>query len=536
MLLITSAAYIDGELASEFGHIPPCFLPIGNRRLFQHQIKLAQESGITDIYISLPSDFEVEIVDANFFKKNNIKLIYVPSDISLGHSIAYCWSLFEGKYKNLNILFGDTLFVEKSLEMGDMVFLSKNDGYYERAKVEISNHSISNIESILSSPDDLIVAGFFSFIDGFRLIKLLHMSNYDFIEAIYNYFNGKKECFDILNGWLDLGHVTSYFRSRANMTTQRVFNGLNIDNYSVRKFSKNKIKMKAEYLWFKNIPDDLKKYTPSVYSFKEHDDFSEYSLEYIYSASLSDLAVFSKHHENTWLKIFEKVNEFIKIGGLKLSECDTSLISYEKLDDLYLRKTLSRLSEFSSQRKFDVSMPITLNGDKFPSLIDIAKITSEYISKPNKKHLSIVHGDLCFSNILYNFRSQSIKVLDPRGIDVDERLSILGDIRYEYAKFSHSVVGLYDFIIAGSYDVIEINPYDFRFNIYGSSLFEKIKNYYFEVFFDSNSLLFKEIMAINVHLFLSMLPLHSDDENRQLALMLNGVRLFSEYFSKEDNV
>ena len=40
MILITSAAYVTPGLASEFGKLPPCMLPVQNRRLYEHQIKL----------------------------------------------------------------------------------------------------------------------------------------------------------------------------------------------------------------------------------------------------------------------------------------------------------------------------------------------------------------------------------------------------------------------------------------------------------------------------------------------------------------
>ena len=45
-----SGAFVGQELESEFGKIPPSFLPLGNKRLFQHQIKLAPED--VDIFIS----------------------------------------------------------------------------------------------------------------------------------------------------------------------------------------------------------------------------------------------------------------------------------------------------------------------------------------------------------------------------------------------------------------------------------------------------------------------------------------------------
>jgi hypothetical protein len=39
-----------------------------------------------------------------------------------------------------------------------------------------------------------------------------------------------------------------------------------------------------------------------------------------------------------------------------------------------------------------------------------------------------------------------------------------------------------------------------------------------------------EIIAIVVHLFLSMLPLHSDRPDRQRAFLANALRLFHDHF------
>ena len=38
MLSITSGEYVESELFAEFGRIPPAFLPVGNKRLYTHQI------------------------------------------------------------------------------------------------------------------------------------------------------------------------------------------------------------------------------------------------------------------------------------------------------------------------------------------------------------------------------------------------------------------------------------------------------------------------------------------------------------------
>ena len=75
-----------------------------------------------------------------------------------------------------------------------------------------------------------------------------------------------------------------------------------------------------------------------------------------------------------------------------------------------------------------------------------------------------MHGDFCFSNILYDFKSQSIKVIDPRGLSGDgKEQSIYGDLRYDVAKLAHSVIGKYDFIIAGRFSYSEESQHDMNF-------------------------------------------------------------------------
>ncbi|WP_251821349.1 hypothetical protein [Campylobacter jejuni] len=40
MILITSAKYSSSDFTLEFGKIPPSFLPLGNKRLYEYQMEL----------------------------------------------------------------------------------------------------------------------------------------------------------------------------------------------------------------------------------------------------------------------------------------------------------------------------------------------------------------------------------------------------------------------------------------------------------------------------------------------------------------
>ena len=177
---------------------------------------------------------------------------------------------------------------------------------------------------------------------------------------------------------------------------------------------------------------------------------------------------------------------------------------------------MSRLSYLNLDEKY------TINGENVGSIRDIITELDKYIDKDSYKYNSIMHGDLCFSNILYDSRSNHIKLIDPRGVDNNKNISIYGDWRYDVAKLAHSVIGKYDFIIANRFKYKENSSTDIEFDIEYDNLYkvEELDNY-FDKFFD-----FKVYYPIMINLFLSMIPLHSDNNLRQKAMLANALKLY----------
>ena len=203
-------------------------------------------------------------------------------------------------------------------------------------------------------------------------------------------------------------------------------------------------------------------------------------------------------------------------------------IDLPNFNDFYAKKTYSRLNEFKNISNFDLKRPISLNGEEYPSLLQIVEITSGLIKPFKIDEACVSHGDFCFSNILYDFRKQNIKVIDPRGLDFENNQLIYGDIRYDVAKLAHSVIGLYDHIIAGYYELVENEPYNYNFKIYTNPIIENIQGKFLETKFTGKSFEELDTFPILIHLFLSMLPLHADNENRQKALIMNALRLYKK--------
>ena len=149
--------------------------------------------------------------------------------------------------------------------------------------------------------------------------------------------------------------------------------------------------------------------------------------------------------------------------------------------------------------------------------------SAKYISPVAAGHIGIVHGDYCFSNILFDSRTQALKLIDPRGVDSSGNVTVYGDMRYDVAKFYHSVVGCYDFIIAGRYTVDGS-----KISFFEQERLQRLSNIFDKVFFENGVFNKVEILAINVQLFISMLPLHSDRPDRQVAMLLNAERLYQQ--------
>ena len=511
MILITSAAYVTPGLASEFGKLPPCMLPVQNRRLYEHQIKLFSLE--EQIVLSLPKDYDLSSFDENRLRELGVDIILVPEGFSLGESIVYVLNVKSAYSEPIKILHGDTLF--KSIPKDDDVCaVSKPEDNYDWASA--------------STDMSTVYSGYFSFSNQSLLIRKITLNNYNFIKGVEAYNEICPLKCQVIPGWMDFGLVNTYYRSVSKLTTERVFNNLRVSKHSVCKSSKNKIKISAEANWFKSLPTDLKQYAPSLWDEGEKDDCAFYEIEYYYLSSLANLFVFGENKCFVWKEIINSCVEYLN------SEIKHRPLNIEEISDsnnkLYSEKTISRLEDYSQFCKVDLNRSWMINNKYVPSIRTIVEETTAMIGKNDNRFVSLMHGDPCFSNILYDFKSKSIKLIDPRGMDANGRVTIYGDFRYDVAKLAHSVLGLYDFIIGGIFNYHENSPYDLCFDIPINKDIRDTQEYFKSLTFGEYSLNELNTYPIMINLFLSMLPLHKDNPTRQKALLANALRLYLEMF------
>ncbi|GKX58429.1 aminoglycoside phosphotransferase family protein [Leminorella grimontii] len=510
MIIILSAQCVDQDLRAEFGEIPPTFLPVGNKRLYTYQIRnIRSENSGERIYLTLPKNFEIGPWDELALKDQDINIIRVDEDFSLGQSIAFCLaSTCTNEDEGVIIYYGDTLLrspVNLSNIGKDIIYTARSEFNYAWMKVN---------DGFEGNAD--VFCGILSVSNPQLLIRYLISTNFDFTKSLLKYNDVKKFEQEHRDDWLDFGHLNTFYDSKTIVTTERAFNELSINKYYVEKRSRKKEKLLAEANWFSNIPEDMACYSPMLISHGEEDKGYCYKLEYLYCPTLTELFVYGNHPQTIWGQIINSCFRFIE----RCYEIKAPSKSTDFYSSLVL-KNESRLDEFISKNPRFGKVIKDKCGNSF-FLRDILHDVHNFIRAESS--YSFIHGDFCFSNILYDFKKNDIKVIDPRGIDFNGKLSIYGDIRYDLAKILHSAIGKYDFIVSDRF-IIEDDGETLLLDIpeSGIDLAELIKKQ-----FETSSFSYIEILALTITLFLSMLPLHYDRPDRQQAFIATAIKLYKE--------
>lgn len=508
MILITSAAYCSPALVAEFGKLPPCMLPVQNKRLYEHQLALIPPD--MHVVLTLPQSYQISEYDAKKLANLGVEVLKISEQLSLGESVNEAISKVEEIKGPLYILHGDTLFSKLDFTVDAYAVANPEDEY-----------------SWAQSSGSKVYAGWFGFAEVKDFKEALRLNDMNFVKS-HSWYAKRHDVQDVeLPGWLDFGLVNSYYRSCSRMTTQRVFNDLKISRYGVRKYSRDKLKMRAESEWFKSLPYDMRHYAPALWDSGENAEKGYYEIEYFYNSTLANLWVYGENPLNTWKEIFTACAEFI--GDEYAHKPQDIEAVAEENDSLYVAKTKQRLKRFCDANGVSMDATWRINGQTTPSLQTILEELDEAISKQDVRFASLMHGDMCFSNILYDFKSKSIKVIDPRGLSADGHISMWGDMRYDVAKLAHSVLGMYDYIIGGRYTYRQCLAKDISLTFETHPILDDIQSYFKQMRFAGYTVDELSVYPIMILLFLSMLPLHADRLDRQNAFLANALRLYVEY-------
>ncbi|MBS6396175.1 MAG: capsular biosynthesis protein [Clostridiales bacterium] len=330
----------------------------------------------------------------------------------------------------------------------------------------------------------------------------------------------------LAENWFDIGHVDKYYNSKLEVQA-REFNHITIDKNRgiLRKSSDDKEKFIGEILWYLKLPADIEYVRPRIFSYSTsyHDPYV--SMEYYSYHTVHELFLYGDLNYHQWRDIFSRIR-FIYDDFKRYQVCDTGI--QPALKEVYLDKTLKRLDRLRENEQFSAFFHknMTINRVVYQSLDEICRLLEREIPAQlyDVDAFHIIHGDLCFANIMVDSNFSFIKVIDPRG--KFGSYDIYGDQRYELAKLFHSVDGKYDFIIKDLFRLdADAEQVRIDYNILERKRDFDLYEAFLQVFQDEIGESRRKIELIEALLFLSMIPLHGESLEHQYVMLATGIEI-----------
>ena len=313
----------------------------------------------------------------------------------------------------------------------------------------------------------------------------------------------------------------SDFKALISENSQtRYFNEIISDNGKFIKKSHEIEKLESEYIFLKNVPNDLKKYYVKVFDFSKNKKIASYSMEKLLGIDLSITLINGSMDSKDIINILNILKNYfqdVKKYGTK-TKCDTLSFMTNKNnvrhDELKSWKSYGRLDSF-------INFHTAFSGiNNLVICSNNALIKNK--STLNKSNSFFSHGDLCFSNMVFSEEKNEITFIDPRG---SQNGDAFRSPYYDLAKISHSLLGGYDYII-NNITMIQFDD-KMRATINFNGCMNSDNNTLFTDFADSLGYDIKLIRIVEASLFLSMLPLHTDDEKKVFMLALRASEILS---------
>lgn len=314
----------------------------------------------------------------------------------------------------------------------------------------------------------------------------------------------------------------------------RAYNFLEVDsdtNAIIYKRSKE-LRLADEADYYLNLPKELSVYFPRIFSYNSTNQLIELGLEYYAYNNLGNLMIHHQFDEEVWKKIFLFLMNF----SSRASTYSTRVNGANDCELMYINKTereyhklLLQFPYFLNEiERYDY---IYLNGKKLLTFHSMWPTFRKHIqSRYLVSHLTYIHGDLCFSNILYGQHPINgdvvLKFVDPRGSFGSTKS--YGDFYYDLAKIMHSCDGRYEYFITDNFKVTHLDQQRFELAFTGTSsdpIAEMWRNLLRQHNFDIT-----KVETLQGLIFIGMCARHYDSFERQKGMYLTGLRILNTVY------
>ena len=538
VLLVPSATLVPEELRLDLGPIPMGMIPLQGKPSIEH-ISGKYDSDVSRKVATMESR---ELIGDYISRKDNSWTeITLDDSSSLAETILKSLERIDIEDSMVYINFADTL-IEPVLEIDeDLIYYDEVDHRSRWTGFSTKDGKITKVtEKFKEHPNgsQKVFSGLFGISDPLKFRESLKESLESdedlspFFEALMNYLENQEYRLVKSDTWIDVGHLDTYHEAKKKFLNTRKFNELDVDSKKnvITKRSSDTEKLRPEIEWYEKMPQDLKPYTPRIYSSSFNASGSMIKMDYTGYPSLGELLLFGSHEGHIWNTIYSNIFQMLDEFESYTKELESGR-ARENLEEMYLEKTKRRMKKVKNSGGFEEFFEkdeIEIKGERYKSADYIYRNLERILEKRDiysQSRFFALHGDLNFSNILYDVRSGSIKLIDPRG-EFGE-FAVYGDMRYDLAKMRHSVSGKYDFVINDMFS-IEVDK-KVEYEIFETNLHREREEKFNQILkMEYGKEIYRDVKTIESLLFLSMVPLHSDYPERQRYMLSRGIELFNE--------
>ncbi len=535
MRVLIPAAKIVPEELQNLGKLPAIIYPVNKKIVFDYLLEQYQDD-CDEIKVICYEKAEKVHRRLSTYKNNKIIIQDLSEIGDLGHTVYEGLSGISGE---VIINFSDTIVLDNIQNIVGDCFFCSHDEVSDKWTFfdEIDNVIVEVYDKIQKKVigEKPLFVGVFKLTDAelFRKClkrafdkKILTMSTFYYALMLYS----KKIPMKAIStsNWFDIGHFDRYYDTQLEVKS-REFNHITIDRDRgiLKKISDDKEKFIGEILWYLKLPADIEYVRPRIFSYSTDYNAPYVSMEYYSYHTVHELFLYGDLSSSQWKDIFNRIR-FVCNDFKRYTVKDNSI--QNSLEDMYLHKTLSRLDKLRDDEHFVrfFENDISVNDIKYVSLNSVCKKLKKVIPQMlfDVDSFSIIHGDLCFANIMVDSNLSFVKLIDPRG--KFGSFDIYGDTMYEIAKLFHSVDGKYDFLIKDLFD-IDFDTNDCRIDY---NVKDRVRDYdlfqlFLNVFKEEIGGDLKKIELIEALLFLSMIPLHGESVRHQMAMLGTGIEILS---------
>ncbi|MFA1610797.1 aminoglycoside phosphotransferase family protein [Halobellus rubicundus] len=542
VLLVPSAVIVPDELRLDVGSVPSGMITLRGKPMLE---RIAAAYTDLDVTRVVAADTGRERIEQYVSRSEyDWTVVDVAGTESLADTVEMALSAFPAadlRNTGLYVNFADTLVSPvRTVASGDYVPYRVEDRTYRWTAFEIKNGDIEDItpkyERASSGPRPVFV-GQFGISSADALLTALRNADSDYIPRFYAGLRAylSERTYDLWepNTWIDVGHLDTYHMAKKQFLNTREFNELHVDSGKnvITKRSNDAETLISEINWYNQVPSALQPYLPRIYDWSTDGEKPFVQMEYIGYLSLSDLQLYGSHGQHLWNRIFYRLMQMLA-EFREFTVTDTEKIC-DALKSMYVDKTRRRLNTLRDDERFEPFFgrdEVVVNGASHPSLGEFLGQLDSIVEEESllcRGEFTIIHGDLCLPNILYDPRNQIVKLIDPRG--AFGSFTVYGDPRYDLAKLRHSFVGHYEHLINGQFDAFRLGDRELSYDVHVTDEQQRREARFDTVLEEEVQDSLSQIELIEALLFLSMVPLHSDSYERQLCMLSQGIEKITPF-------